>query len=270
MFKKNRKRKSVLQVYKKTKRSSLLVYFIIRILVIFCLIRQIINFNVENIFICILTLVLLTLPMFVQKNFKIELPNTLEIIILLFVFCAEILGEINSFYQHIPIWDTMLHTLNGFLCAGVGISLVNLLNENVDSFNLSPIFLVLVSFCFSMTVGVCWEFIEYGIDKTLRFDMQKDTLVKNISTVYLDDTKTNKVINIDNIGYTIIYNDNNNVLARVDGGYLDIGINDTMKDLLVNFLGALVFDFMGYFYLKNRKGKNILDNFIIKSRKSSV
>ncbi len=75
-----------------------------------------------------------TLPMFVQKNFKIELPNTLEIIILLFVFCAEILGEINSFYQHIPIWDTMLHTLNGFLCAGVGISLVNLLNENVDSF----------------------------------------------------------------------------------------------------------------------------------------
>ena len=270
MFKKNSKRKSVLQVYKETKRSSLLVYFIIRILVIFCLIRQIINFNVENIFICILTLVLLTLPMFVQKNFKIELPNTLEIIILLFVFCAEILGEINGFYQHIPIWDTMLHTLNGFLCAGVGISLVNLLNENVDSFNLSPIFVVLVSFCFSMTVGVCWEFIEYGIDKTLRFDMQKDTLVKNISTIYLDDTKTNKVINIDNIGYTIIYDDTNNVLARVDGGYLDIGINDTMKDLLVNFLGALVFDFMGYFYLKNRKGKNILDNFIIKSRKSSV
>ena len=146
MFKKNSKRKSVLQVYKETKRISLLVYFIIRILVIFCLIRQIINFNVENIFICILTLVLLTLPMFVQKNFKIELPNTLEIIILLFVFCAEILGEINSFYQHIPIWDTMLHTLNGFLCAGVGISLVNLLNENVDSFNLSPIFVVLVSF----------------------------------------------------------------------------------------------------------------------------
>ena len=171
---------------------------------------------------------------------------------------------------NIPIWDTMLHTLNGFLCAGVGISLVNLLNENVDSFNLSPIFVVLVSFCFSMTVGVCWEFIEYGIDKTLRFDMQKDTLVKNISTIYLDDTKTNKVINIDNIGYTIIYDDTNNVLARVDGGYLDIGINDTMKDLLVNFLGALVFDFMGYFYLKNRKGKNILDNFIIKSRKSSV
>lgn len=121
-----------------------------------------------------------------------------------------------------------------------------------------------------MTVGVCWEFIEYGIDKTLRFDMQKDTLVKNISTVYLDDTKTNKVINIDNIGYTIIYDDNNNVLARVDGGYLDIGINDTMKDLLVNFLGALVFDFMGCFYLKNKKEKNILDNFIIKSRKFSV
>ena len=227
MFKKNSKRKSVLQVYKETKRSSLLVYFIIRILVIFCLIRQIINFNVENIFICILTLVLLTLPMFVQKNFKIELPNTLEIIILLFVFCAEILGEINSFYQHIPIWDTMLHTLNGFLCAGVGISLVNLLNENVDSFNLSPIFVVLVSFCFSMTVGVCWEFIEYGIDKTLRFDMQKDTLVKNISTVYLDDTKTNKVISSnDKVSYTVNYNTQINNVRN--GDTIVVTITDTL------------------------------------------
>lgn len=265
-----KKRKSVLQVYKETRRSSLLVYLIIRGLVLFCLVRQVINFDLENVFICLLTLVLLTLPMFVQKNFKIELPNTLEIIILVFIFSAEILGEINSFYQHIPIWDTILHTINGFLCAGLGFSLITLLNNNMENFNLSPIFVVLVSFCFSMTVGVCWEFFEYGIDKILGFDMQKDAIVNKIATVYLDDEKSNKVININNIDHTVIFDKEGKELATINNGYLDIGLNDTMKDLIVNFIGAVVFNFMGFFYLRNRRERNILDNFIIRSRKDDV
>lgn len=269
-MKNKKKRKGLIQVYKETQRSSLLVYLVIRLLVVFCLVRQIINFDLENVLICLLTLVLLTLPIFIQKNFKIELPNTLEIIILLFIFAAEILGEINSFYQHIPIWDTILHTLNGFLCAGVGFSLISLLNDNIDTFNLSPIFMVLVSFCFSMTVGVCWEFFEYGADKILGFDMQKDAIVNNINTVLLDGSKSNKVIKINNISYTIIYDNNGNELARIDNGYLDIGLNDTMKDLVVNFIGAIIFNFMGYLYLKGKQGNRILDNFLIKSRKEEV
>lgn len=259
--------KRIFETYKRTKKSSLIAYFLVRILVILCLIRQIINLDIENVLICILTLILLMLPMFIKKNFKVELPDTLETIIVLFIFAAEILGEINSFYQHIPIWDTILHTLNGFLCAAVGFSLINLLNKNIDSINMSNIFVVLVSFCFSMTVGVCWEFLEYSIDRTFGMDMQKDTVVNHINTVYLDESKQNKVIKIGDIDHTDIYDKSNHKIATITNGYLDIGLNDTIKDLMVNFVGAVVFNFMAFFYLKDRDENSIINKFIIKTSK---
>ena len=62
-----------------------------------------------------MTLVLLIVPSLVQVTFKIELPTVLEILILVFIFSAEILGEIQEYYIIIPMWDTVLHTINGFL-----------------------------------------------------------------------------------------------------------------------------------------------------------
>ena len=79
-------------------RSSFLVYLIFRLLVIGLFIYQLVTGNYENAFLCLLTLLLLLIPSFVQVTFKIELPTTLEIIILCFIFAAEILGEINEFY----------------------------------------------------------------------------------------------------------------------------------------------------------------------------
>lgn len=119
--------------YKETKKSSLLVYFILRFLVILCLIRQIILEHLDSALLCILSLFLLILPVIIQRKFKITLPNTLEAIIYIFIFSAEILGEIYNFYGNIPNWDLMLHTLNGFLCAAIGLSLIDLLNKNSKS-----------------------------------------------------------------------------------------------------------------------------------------
>ena len=133
------------------------------------------------------------------------LPGTLEVIILLFIFAAEILGEINSFYIRVPHWDTMLHTMNGFLCAAIGFALIDLLNRSERfSFQLSPFYLAIVAFCFSMTVGVLWEFFEYTGDRVLGFDMQKDTILSSISTVELDETRSNQVERIDDIQDVII------------------------------------------------------------------
>ncbi len=257
--------KEIKKTYNETKKSSIIVYFILRFLVILCLILQIIRGEYNNAFLCVLSLVLFTIPFFIQKKFKIELPNLLEIIIFLFIFSAEILGEIRNFYGLIPYWDTMLHTINGFLAAGIGFSLVDLLNENSRKVKLSPIYLTIVAFCFSMTIGVVWEFFEYGSDKLLNLDMQKDTIVNKIATVELNPDKSNKVIVIDNIQYTDIYfNDSNNKLnkATINNGYLDIGINDTMSDLFVNFIGALCFSIIGYFYVVNRHKYHFASNFI--------
>ena len=146
--------------------------------VILVLIAQIFNRNFENVFLCVLTLFLFGVPNMVQHRLDIELPNTLEIIILLFIYAAEILGEINAYYVTFPYWDTVLHTLNGFLCAAVGFSLLDILNrEEKIGFSLSPLYLAIVAFCFSMTVGVIWEFFECTMDQLFLLDMQKDTVV---------------------------------------------------------------------------------------------
>ena len=248
--------------YQETKRSSLLVYLILRMLVIICMILQLIHGNISNALLCLLSLVLLLLPMFIQNKFEITLPNTLEIIIYLFIFSAEILGEINNFYHLIPYWDTILHTLNGFLATAVGFSLIDLLNKNSKKFNLSPIYLCLVAVCFSMTIGVLWEFFEYAADKFLLLDMQKDEIVSKISSVTLDETNSNKAIILKDIEKTVIYNSRGEELMTINGGYLDIGINDTMKDLFVNFIGAIVFCIFGYFYLTQNKKNTFITNFV--------
>ena len=209
-------------------------------------------------------LALFLLPLFVQRNFGIELPGTLEIIILLFIFSAEILGEIQAYYTYFHGWDTMLHTLNGFLCAAIGFSLVDLFNRNERfSLSLSPVFMAIVAFCFSMTIGVLWEFFECIMDSFFLLDMQKDTIVHDISTVMLDPTGGNKITAIRGITDVIVVAGGKEIPLGL-GGYLDIGLLDTMKDLFVNFIGAFVFSIIGYFYVKNRGRGRFARRFIPK------
>ena len=244
-------------------RSSFIVYFILRILVIVMMILQLMNQNYENVFLCVLTLVLLVGPSFIQVTFRVELPTLLEIIILIFIFAAEILGEISEFYLMFPFWDTVLHTLNGFLAAVIGFSLVDLLNRSEKTvFNLSPLFMAIVAFCFSMTIGVLWEFFEFGMDQIAGYDMQKDTVVHMIRSVTLDPAGRNVPYVIRDITETAV---NGNELGL--GGYLDIGLIDTMQDLIVNFIGAFVFSIIGFLYVKNR-GKGGLVNRLVPRRKA--
>lgn len=233
-------------------KSSFLVYVTLRLLVILMMILQIFNRNYENVFLCVLTLVLLLIPSLIQINLKIELPTALEITILVFIFAAEILGEIQSYYIKFPFWDTVLHTINGFLMAAIGFALVDILNRSKKfSIQLSPVFLAIVAFCFSMTIGVIWEFFEYGMDQFFGLDMQKDTVIQGFSSVLLDPTKSNIPVPVQDITEVLV---NGRDLGL--GGYPDIGLIDTMNDLFVNFVGAVLFSIIGYFYVKSRgKGK---------------
>lgn len=228
------------------------VYVVLRLIVVAELVLSILRSEYESAFICLLVLILFILPFFIQQNFGIQLPTTLEIIILLFIFAAEILGELEGYFITYPNWDTMLHTTTGFLCAATGFALIDILNRNSRiKFQLSPIYVALAAFCFSMTVGVLWEFFEFGMDRLFHLDMQKDTVVQSITSVMLDPTNSNTPITIDGIHSVAV---NGNDLGF--DGYLDIGLYDTMEDLFVNFIGAVTFSVIGYFYIKHRgKGK---------------
>lgn len=227
------------------------IQLFLTIVVVLCIVRQFFLGNYHNMFLGVLTLLLFMVPRLLDKSLGVTIPVGLETVILIFIFSAQILGEINAFYVKIPIWDSILHTTNGFLMAAIGFALIDLFNRS-DKFSIkmSPYFVAFFAFCFSMTVGVLWEFFEFSMDWFFGTDMQKDWIVSTINSVKLNPTGANVPIHVD-VSSVVINGETWNL-----GGYLDIGIVDTMKDLMVNFVGAVVFSIIGILYLKQRnKGK---------------
>lgn len=263
--KKHRVDKGQIRTYVQQNKGLLAVYIVLRLLVIGVMIAQIFNGDYFNVFLCVLTLVLFTIPSFVEGKLNIDVPDTLEIIILLFIFSAEILGEIRSYYLQFPYWDTMLHTISGFLVAAIGFSLIDILNRSERvALKLAPIFVGLFAFCFSMTVGVLWEFFEFGMDQFAGMDMQKDTVVSTVRSVKLNPEGANVPVAVQ-VDSLVVNGEEWDL-----GGYLDIGLIDTMKDLFVNFIGALVFSIIGIFYIKGRGKGNFARRFIPTLKKKAT
>lgn len=245
------------------------VFLVLRALIVFAAVRHVFLGDYQCVFTCCIALVLLCLPSVFQATFKVEIPVGMEITILCFIYAALILGEINAFYIAIPFWDTMLHTLNGFLCAAVGLSLINLLNESEGiGLQLSPFYLAVTAFCFSMTVGVLWEFAECFADLFLGMDAQKDWVVNSFQTVKLDETNTNIAVPVTGVTDVILVLENGSQQALGLGGYLDIGIIDTMKDLAVNFVGAVVFSAIGFFQAKKKQREGLASLFVPYKKKA--
>ena len=227
------------------------IQMVLTVLVILSVVRQFFLGNYHNMFLGILTLFLFMVPAVLDQTLGVTIPAGLETVILIFIFSAEILGEINAFYVKIPVWDTILHTTNGFLMAAIGFALIDLFNRS-DRFSIkmSPYFVAFFAFCFSMTVGVLWEFFEFSMDWFFGLDMQKDWILPSINSVKLNPPRATVPVHV-HIQSVVINGEKWNL-----GGYLDIGIVDTMKDLMVNFIGAVVFSIIGILYLKHRgKGK---------------
>ena len=248
-------------------KAELAAYFLLRGAVLVVLVLELLSRQWFNVFLCFLTLLLFMIPSIVERRLQLELPGPLEIVILCFIFSSAILGEIAEFYLKVPGWDTLLHTLNGFLMAAIGFSLIDLLNRSPRfHISLSPFFVAFVAFCFSMTTGILWEFVEYAIDHLFHMDMQKDFLVSSVSSVSLNPDGVNVPVVLRDIhSATLVYEEAGALRETViEGGYLDIGLRDTMKDLLVNCLGALVFSCIGVVYLRRRGKGRLADSLIPK------
>ncbi|MDY3929177.1 MAG: hypothetical protein SOZ34_07445 [Clostridia bacterium] len=240
---------------KKGRKRVITLYVVLRVLVVAVMAFAFVQKDYDHVFLCILTLLLFMIPSIIDKKLNIKLPTVLECIIILFVFAAEILGEIQEFYLRFPYWDTILHTLNGFIMAAIGFAMIDILNQNPKLyFNMSPVFAAFVAFCFSMTIGVLWEFFEFGMDTLTFTDMQKDSYVTTVATVDLNPDKVNVPIVIKDISKTVIGGKVNGTEQSIviDGGYLDLGLRDTMFDLIVNCIGAICFSFLGVLYIMGR------------------
>lgn len=221
-----------MHVHKKTK----ILYASVRILIVLIFIAVLLESvfskrsdadNSRNIFITIqagFLMILTFIPWLITRTWKVEIPSVIEILFILFSVSHALLGEIGYFYARFSWWDSLLHFISGGLIAIIGFSLINLLNQNENlNIVLSPFFSAVFVICFSLAMGALWELTEFTFDFLAAGNSQRHT---NIITgnAY--------------IGQSALY--------------------DTMKDLALDLLGAIIIGVIGYFDLKHREGKNLI------------
>ncbi|MEE1280111.1 MAG: hypothetical protein UHH95_04690 [Oscillospiraceae bacterium] len=167
---------------------------------------------------CILGIVVIHLPSFLERKFSFEIPKTLYIMYLIFLYCAITLGEVRDFYYKVPHWDSILHGFSSLMSGTFGFMVVDILNKDRHTtFTLSPLFVAIFAFCFGATIGTLWEIYEYSFDGMLGLNMQKFRLADGTELV----------------GHA--------------------ALSDTMKDIIIDSLGALIASVIGYFNLKIEK-----------------
>lgn len=168
---------------------------------------------------CILGLIVILLPGIIERKISIEIPSRMMILFILFIYASTFLGEVRSFYYRIPHYDTLLHTFSGGMIAALGFSIIAFLN-NSDKIpvTLSPAFVACFTLCFALSIGCLWEIYEFLVDGMLNTNMQKFALENGT-----------------------------NLSGR-------LAVVDTMKDLIVDAIGAFVISCVGYISLKHKKG----------------
>lgn len=239
------------------KKGLVTLYVLLRALVVLTLVWQAAQRNYFNIFLCALTLVMFMIPTIVDHRLHLKLPTALEVTVIVFMFAANILGEIHEYYVSFPYWDSLLHTTSGFILAAVSYALIDVFNQTKNfHIELSPIYVAIAAICMAMTFGVLWEFFEYFMDVFFLTDMQKDTVVKTISSVTLNPEGRNSPVIV--AVESVVVNGE----PWPFDGYLDLGLHDTMKDMLLNCAGALVFTLFGYPYLRGRSKSSVAKSFI--------
>lgn len=153
---------------------NVIITWLIRGLLLIAVLTSIIQKNYDNVFIAIIAIAGTFLPNIIERKMKVSLPISLQIIIVILIYLAGGLGEIQKFYYTVPWWDDMIHMTSGGVLAIIGIIFVYLLNKNnPKKVQLSPFFVVLFAFCFAIMVDVIWEIYEFSMDRIIGTDMQK-------------------------------------------------------------------------------------------------
>lgn len=187
----------------------------------------------NNAAICLLVSALLLMPWVFERCFSVKMPVMLKVMFLLLIIGGPILGKIYRFYYLIKPWDKILHTSSGFLFAVIGALIPEVLDRKNGTHSLA--ITLTCAMCFTLSVAVIWEFFEYAMDTFFGMDMQQDTWIANINSYQLG-TEAGVIGRIPEISSVIV---NGEEIAI--NGYLDIGLIDTMNDMLVCSLGGGIY-----------------------------
>lgn len=168
---------------------------------------------------CLLGVAAILVPVSMMRRWDIQMPRVMFLLYVAFLYCAIFLGEVQSFYYNVPHWDTLLHICSGAMLGSLGFSMIAVFNNTERiPVNLSPLFVAAFAFCFALALGGVWEIYEFTADCVLGTNMQKFAL------------------------------DDGTVLVG------QAALSDTMKDIIMDAIGALATSGIGYISLKYQKG----------------
>lgn len=239
------------QFMKKKNKTLLLILSCFSLFTLIVLFLQLSSGNYRNVFFSLLTLLLLGLPLLLEYFLSLSFPTLLTILYFVFIFSVEILGKVFLFFMRLSYWDILLHILGGFICFGMGLYLLNLRRNK--STHIPTYMKILFSFSFAVTIGVFWEVCEFFGDQLFHLDNQNDVIINTISTMELSKEKQYPFY-FPFIDHTnIYYHSHGKIKRKTIDGYLDIGLIDTMKDLMDNIFGAFLFSFLFILYIHNKK-----------------
>lgn len=193
------------------------------IVVMFYLISGLIKWDITTIFACVLSLILMFITNVIGK--KLGFGNGIKILIYIFILGTEVLGEIYHFYVDVWWFDIVMHTYFAFIISYAGLYLIRYFKIKGSIY-----FVILFIFSLAMMTESVWEIFEFSIDRVIGTDMQKDTVIRNINSTYLSENiYVDKVI-VNDIDFMDRY-----------GGYLDIGLYDTIGDMICTVVGSFMF-----------------------------
>jgi len=226
-----------------------IVKIFLGLLIILIMVRQLILKEWFLAFTCCYTIGLFTIPRIFDKKFNIKFPVFMEIGIYLFIFASCILGEVGEYYIHVSWWDDLLHVTSGMLLMAISLYLVSVYDSRITRLYLTNFFKILLSFCLTITVLVLWECFEFCMDKIFLTDMQKDTVIKEIVSVNLNEELVNRPVKI-HVDHLYV---NHEDWINLYGGYIDIGLNDTMHDLFDGLIGSSIIAILSYLYYRRKE-----------------
>lgn len=175
------------------------------------------------------TIFLAMIPAAVEKLFHCRVCLPIYLFALVYAV-GPMLGHCWYWYYTLPGWDKVLHISGGVMFAIIGAFLFDRIAKGKQA----PAVNALFALCFSIAIAAIWEFIEFGADQLLGMDMQNDTVITHITSYLLGDMlgHTHSIENIQSVAI--------NGEALNIGGYLDVGLVDSMLDMLLESVGALV------------------------------
>lgn len=205
------------------------IFMLFKVVVIINLLICLINEEWTATFICLFNIISFFVADLVKK--KLGYSNLFQLLIYLFLICSLLGGEVYYLYSRIWFFDIIMHVISSFIISVLCFYIIRRFKININS-----ITCIIFIFSFAMMIAALWEITEFSIDRLLDKDMQKDTVINEINSMLLSDdgeSIVKKKISSMNIGEYTTY------------GYIDIGLYDTMEDMICAVFGSIIFIIIG-------------------------